>query len=259
MPSIDLRAVRFGYKNARQKIEALHGVDLSVADGEFVCVIGQSGCGKSTLLRLLAGLDMPDGGEISIGGQSVEGPGADRMIVFQDYALFPWLTAEKNISFALSKAKHVPRAEAKRTAAEYLQRVGMSKAADYYPCQLSGGMKQRVAIARALAMDTDILLLDEPFGALDAKIRASLQELLLALWTNDCGKKKTVVFVTHDINEALILADRIVYMQPGKIAGELRIDIPRPRRNVESSEEFGAYRRTLMRLFEGEDTEVAEL
>lgn len=259
MPSIDLRAVRFGYKNARQKIEALHGVDLSVADGEFVCVIGQSGCGKSTLLRLLAGLDMPDGGEISIGGQSVEGPGADRMIVFQDYALFPWLTAEKNISFALSRAKRVPRAEAKRTAAEYLQRVGMSKAADYYPCQLSGGMKQRVAIARALAMDTDILLLDEPFGALDAKIRASLQELLLELWTNDGRKKKTVVFVTHDINEALILADRIVYMQPGKIAGELRIDIPRPRRNVESSEEFGAYRRTLMRLFEGEDTEVAEL
>ena len=259
MPSIDLRAVRFGYKNARQKIEALHGVDLSIADGEFVCVIGQSGCGKSTLLRLLAGLDMPDGGEISIGGQPVEGPGADRMIVFQDYALFPWLTAEKNISFALSRAKRVPRAEAKRTAAEYLQKVGMAQAADYYPCQLSGGMKQRVAIARALAMDTDILLLDEPFGALDAKIRASLQELLLALWVNDGRKKKTVVFVTHDINEALILADRIVYMQPGKIAGELRIDIPRPRRNVESSEEFGAYRRTLMRLFEGEDTEVAEL
>ncbi len=259
MPSIDLRAVRFCYKNARQKTEALHGVDLSIADGEFVCVIGPSGCGKSTLLRLLAGLDMPDGGEISIGGQPVEGPGADRMIVFQDYALFPWLTAEKNISFALSRAKRVPRAEAKRTAAEYLQKVGMAQAADYYPCQLSGGMKQRVAIARALAMDTDILLLDEPFGALDAKIRASLQELLLALWANDGGKKKTVVFVTHDINEALILADRIVYMQPGKIAGELRIDIPRPRRNVESSEEFGAYRRTLMRLFEGEDTEVAEL
>ncbi len=259
MPSIDLRAVRFGYKNARQKTEALRGVDLSIADGEFVCVIGPSGCGKSTLLRLLAGLDMPDGGEISIGGQPVEGPGADRMIVFQDYALFPWLTAEKNISFALSRAKRVPRAEAKRTAAEYLQKVGMAQAADYYPCQLSGGMKQRVAIARALAMDTDILLLDEPFGALDAKIRASLQELLLVLWTNDGGKKKTVVFVTHDINEALILADRIIYMQPGKIAGELRIDIPRPRRNVESSEEFGAYRRTLMRLFEGEDTEVAEL
>lgn len=259
MPSIDLRAVRFCYKNARQKTEALHGVDLSIADGEFVCVIGPSGCGKSTLLRLLAGLDMPDGGEISIGGEPVEGPGADRMIVFQDYALFPWLTAEKNISFALSRAKRVPRAEAKRTAAEYLQKVGMAQAADYYPCQLSGGMKQRVAIARALAMDTDILLLDEPFGALDAKIRASLQELLLALWANDGGKKKTVVFVTHDINEALILADRIVYMQPGKIAGELRIDIPRPRRNVESSEELGAYRRTLMRLFEGEDTEVAEL
>ena len=259
MPSIDLRAVRFCYKNARQKTEALHGVDLSIADGEFVCVIGPSGCCKSTLLRLLAGLDMPDGGEISIGGQPVEGPGADRMIVFQDYALFPWLTAEKNISFALSRAKRVPRAEAKRTAAEYLQKVGMAQAADYYPCQLSGGMKQRVAIARALAMDTDILLLDEPFGALDAKIRASLQELLLALWVNDGRKKKTVVFVTHDINEALILADRIVYMQPGKIAGELRIDIPRPRRNVESSEEFGAYRRTLMQLFEGEDTEVAEL
>ena len=259
MPSIDICSVHFGYGNARQKIEALHGVDLSIADGEFVCVIGPSGCGKSTLLRLLAGLDMPDTGDIRIGGKQVIAPGADRMIVFQDYALFPWLTAEKNISFALNRAKHVPRAEAKRIAVEYLQKVSMGQAVDYYPYQLSGGMKQRVAIARALAMDTDILLLDEPFGALDTKIRASLQELLLKLWMNDGGKKKTVVFVTHDINEALVLADRIVYMEPGKIAGEIRIDIPRPRRNVENGEEFAAYHRTLMQLFEDDNAEVVQL
>ena len=130
-----------------EEVVAVNNFNYEIPDGKLVGLLGPSGCGKSTLLRLLAGLDMPDSGEISIGGEPVEGPGADRMIVFQDYALFPWLTAEKNISFALNRAKRVPRAEAKRTAAEYLQRVGMSKAADYYPCQLSGGMKKRVAIA----------------------------------------------------------------------------------------------------------------
>ena len=208
MPSIDLRAVRFGYKNARQKTEALHGVDLSIADGEFVCVIGPSGCGKSTLLRLLAGLDMPDSGEISIGGEPVEGPGADRMIVFQDYALFPWLTAEKNISFALNRAKRVPRAEAKRTAAEYLQRVGMSKAADYYPCQLSGGMKRRVALARAMNFPSKLIILDEPFTGLDRQTKMEVIDYILEMRAG-----RILLIATHGVDDAALLGAKIIRLE----------------------------------------------
>lgn len=256
MPHIEINDLHFAYADSRQNAEALHGVSLDIKSGEFVCVIGMSGCGKSTLLRMLAGLDMPTSGEVRIGGKAVTAPGADRMIVFQDYALFPWLTAEKNISFALERGKRTPRAEARRVASEYLAKVGMSDAAGLYPCQLSGGMKQRVAIARALAMDTDILLLDEPFGALDAKTRASLQRLLLTLWENAGGERKTVVFVTHDINEALILADRVVCMQPGRVSAELEINLPRPRKGAEHDWRFDEYKNTLLRLIEGEETEV---
>lgn len=256
MPHIEISELHFAYADSRSNEEALRGVSLDIKSGEFVCVIGLSGCGKSTLLRMLAGLDALTAGEVRIDGKPVTAPGADRMIVFQDYALFPWLTAEKNISFALERGKHIPRAEARRVAAEYLEKVGMESAAGLYPCQLSGGMKQRVAIARALAMDTDILLLDEPFGALDAKTRASLQQLLLTLWENAGGERKTVVFVTHDINEALILADRVVCMQPGRISAELEIDLPRPRKGAEHDARFDEYRNALLRLIEGGETEV---
>lgn len=258
MPHIEISDLHFAYANNRDRGEALHGVSLDIASGELVCVIGMSGCGKSTLLRMLAGLDMPTAGEVRINGERVTGPGADRMIVFQDYALFPWLTAEKNISFALERGKHIPRAEARGIAADYLKKVGMESAAGLYPCQLSGGMKQRVAIARALSMDTDILLLDEPFGALDAKTRASLQQLLLTLWENAGGERKTVVFVTHDINEALILADRVVCMQPGRVSAELKVDMPRPRKGAGNDACFEVYRKTLLRLIEGGETEVRE-
>lgn len=258
MPHIEISDLHFAYADSRNNEEALRGVNLDIKSGEFVCVIGMSGCGKSTLLRMLAGLDMPTSGEVRINGELVTDPGADRMIVFQDYALFPWLTAEKNISFALERGKHMPRIEARRVASDYLAKVGMESAAGLYPCQLSGGMKQRVAIARALSMDTDILLLDEPFGALDAKTRASLQQLLLTLWENTGGEKKTVVFVTHDINEALILADRVVCMKPGRISTELAVDLPRPRKSMGNDACFAVYKKMLLRLIEGGETEVRE-
>lgn len=220
MPEIEIKDLCFSYKDGKQSVKALDNVKLSIADGEFVCIMGPSGCGKSTLLRLLAGLEAPDKGEVSIDGKPVTDTGSDRMIVFQDYALFPWLTAEKNVVFALRQGKKLSKKEAQEKAMAYLRKVGMEKAAKLYPFQLSGGMRQRVAIARALAMDTDILLLDEPFGALDAKIRREIQELLLSLWQSD--GKKTVVFVTHDADEALLLSERIIFMEPGKVKTELK-------------------------------------
>lgn len=246
MPEIEIKGLSFGYSDSASGTETLENIDLHIADGEFICLLGASGCGKSTLLRLMAGLESPTAGQLLIGGRAVEGTGADRMIVFQDYALFPWLTALKNVRFAVKEAKKLPKAEAQRIAEDMLGRVGMQDAMDKYPFQLSGGMRQRVAIARALAMDTDILLLDEPFGALDAGTRASLQELLLELWQNKGGKKKTVVFVTHDISEAVLLADRVVYMQPGRIAAEIKVELPRPR----SRENTAELRDRLRSLFE---------
>ena len=231
MPKIETKKLCFAYKDSKQSIKALENMELSIADGEFVCILGPSGCGKSTLLRLLAGLEKPDRGEVLIDGKPVTGPGSDRMIVFQDYALFPWLTAEKNVSFALCHGRRLSKKESVEEARFYLKKVGIEKAAKLYPFQLSGGMRQRVAIARALAMDTDILLLDEPFGALDAKIRREIQELLLSLWQAD--GKKTVVFVTHDIDEALLLSQRIVFMEPGRVKAVLT----------------GAVKEELLRLF----------
>lgn len=229
MSVIEISGLNFSYSGEKHPVQALKDLNLKVEDGEFLCIIGPSGCGKSTLLRLLAGLERPDGGTVKIGGKTVSGPGADRMIVFQDYTLFPWLTAEENISFALHHAQKKPKKQAAELAREFLERVGMGMYADFFPRQLSGGMQQRVAIARALAMDTEILLLDEPFGALDAKIREELQRLLEKLWSNPGGKKKTVVFVTHDIDEAVRLGDRVAVMCPGRIYATLEIDRPRPK------------------------------
>lgn len=230
MPAIEIRDVHACYRDGNQAVAALKGFSLDIRDGEFLCVLGRSGCGKSTLLRMLAGLDAPDAGTIQINGAPVSGPGADRMIVFQDYALFPWLTAEGNVTFALHRGKGVSKSAEQEQAMEMLKRVGMDGAAKRYPYQLSGGMRQRVAIARALAMDTDILLLDEPFGALDAKTRRELQELTLELWQSE--KRKTVVFVTHDIEEALLLADRIVLMDDGRNREEITLAQRRPRTDV---------------------------
>lgn len=242
MPEIEIKNLYFSYRDGNNKIDALRGVELHIRDGEFVCVLGPSGCGKSTLLRLLAGLEKPDNGYVSIDGRPVEGTGSDRMIVFQDYALFPWQTAEKNVSFALRRGKGLSKAEAKEKALSYLEKLGMGEHASLYPFQLSGGMRQRVAIARALAMDTDILLLDEPFGALDARNREEIQQLLLQLWQSD--RKKTVVFVTHDVSEAMLLADRIVFMEPGRVKAEFTVDAARPR------DEDEALKARLLELFQ---------
>lgn len=234
MPEILVKNLCFSYRDCEPPLEALRGASLRVAPGELVCVLGPSGCGKSTLLRLIAGLERPRSGELLIDGRTVTGPGPDRMIVFQDYALFPWLTVEKNVSFALRKGRGLGKREAREKTDRYLEKVGLSAYAGLYPFQLSGGMRQRVAIARALAMDTEILLLDEPFAALDAKLRQEMQQFLLELWR--CSEK-TVVFVTHDIDEALLLSGHIVFMSRGQVRADLK----------------GTNRASLLELFEEED------
>ena len=225
------------------EVEALAPVDLAIPKGEFVCMIGASGCGKSTLLRIIAGFEEPTTGEVAIDGKPVTGPGSDRGMVFQDYALFPWMTVRQNISFG-PRQRHLVREEIDRTTDEFVRMVGLERFADRYPNQLSGGMKQRVAIARVLANNANILLMDEPFGALDALTREQLQNELLQIWKRT---GVTTIFVTHSVEEAVLLADRVLVMSagPGKIDSDFRIDLPRPR-DV-SSPEFNALRRDVAR------------
>jgi ABC-type nitrate/sulfonate/bicarbonate transport system ATPase subunit len=206
---------------------ALQPTSLEVADNDFITVLGPSGCGKSTLLRIVAGLDTPTVGQVLLDGQPVVGPGADRGMVFQSYTLFPWLTVRQNICFGL-REKGMPAAEQAEIAARFIKEVGLSGFESHFPKQLSGGMQQRVALARALANDPKILLLDEPFGALDNQTRALMQELLLSIWELH---KKTVLFVTHDIDEAIFMANRcaVFSARPGRIKNELKIDLPYPR------------------------------
>ncbi|MGM4966287.1 ABC transporter ATP-binding protein [Tardiphaga sp. 1201_B9_N1_1] len=206
---------------------ALEPTNLSVADNDFVTILGPSGCGKSTLLRMVAGLDTPTTGRILLDGKAITGPGADRGMVFQSYTLFPWLTVSENISFGL-RERGVSQRERTRIAGEWLEKVGLTSFANHFPKQLSGGMQQRTAIARALANDPKILLLDEPFGALDNQTRALMQELLLGIWERE---RKTVIFVTHDIEEAVFLASRTVVMsaRPGRIKADIAVDLPHPR------------------------------
>ncbi|RON65498.1 sulfonate ABC transporter ATP-binding protein [Pseudomonas fluorescens] len=206
---------------------ALEAVSFEVPDQQFAVLVGPSGCGKSSLLYLTAGLAEPTSGEIYVGGQQVQGPGADRGMVFQSYTLFPWLTVRQNVEFGL-KRRGVPAARRKEIVDYYVNEVGLSGFADNYAKQLSGGMMQRVAIARALANDPQILLMDEPFGALDSQTRLQMQQLLLRVWGNS---KKTVLFVTHDIDEAILLGDRVYVMgaKPGRIKQILDVPIERPR------------------------------
>ena len=230
MPAISFKNVSYSYVDGNESYLALENVNLEIDDGEFVCLIGHSGCGKSTLLSLLAGLAMPTSGEILIDSTPVSGPGPDRSIVFHRYSLFPWQTALKNVTFSIRQTnKGISKEQAKVRALELLAQVGMEDAANRYPFQLSGGMRQRVAIARALGIDAPTMLLDEPFGALDPLIRGKLQELLLRLWNEGEGCCKTAVFVTHDIDEALILADRIVFMEPRHITREFILPKDRDR------------------------------
>lgn len=251
MGRIDINGVSYCYRDNNEVYLALEDIDLHVTDGEFICFIGHSGCGKSTLLSLLAGLAMPDAGTVEVDGIRVTGPSTSRAMVFQHYSLFPWMKVVKNVAFSIRHAgQKMGRNEACARALEYLKEVGMADAANKYPFQLSGGMQQRVAIARALAMESDILLLDEPFGALDARNRQELQELLLDLWHN-AEHRRTVVFVTHDLSEALLLADRIVFMVPKHIECIVDVDFPRPR-NLEKlslDPHFREMRSELMELF----------
>ncbi len=235
---IKLENVSFSYKDDEQNNEVLTSLDLTIEDGEFVCLVGPSGCGKTTLLRMLAGLHFPSSGKLTVNDEEVTGPRDDTSIVFQDYALFPWMTAYRNIEFALKQThKGISRQEADRKTNELLRRVGMEDEGNKHPYQMSGGMRQRVAIARALAMDRDILLLDEPFGALDSKIRSELQNLLEELWYSDGRGSKTAVFVTHDISEAVRMADRIIIMSQGKSVYEIKVPLRRPRTIMSLEEE----------------------
>ena len=210
-----------------QRFEALGGVSLDVAENEFITVVGPSGCGKSTLMNILAGLEEPTSGVALVDGAEVHGPSPERGVIFQQYALFPWLTVRDNVEFGLKTAR-VPASERRERAQHFIDMVGLTDFADSLPKTLSGGMKQRCAIARAYAMDPSILLMDEPFGALDALTRVRMQEHLLQTWEQD---KRTIVFITHDVDEAAFLANRVVVMaaKPGRIHRVIDVDLPYPR------------------------------
>jgi NitT/TauT family transport system ATP-binding protein len=234
----------FAGARRRAQTRALEPTNLTVLDNDFVTILGPSGCGKSTLLRLVAGLDQPTTGQIILNGIPVSEPGPDRGMVFQSYTLFPWLTVADNIAFGL-REKGVPAHRRTTIVREWLVRIGLVSFEHHYPKQLSGGMRQRTAIARALANDPEILLLDEPFGALDNQTRALMQELLLDIWERE---RKTVLFVTHDIEEAIFLASRVVVMtaRPGRIKADFAIDLPHPRHyTIKTSPEFSALKARL--------------
>ncbi len=215
------------YDTSKGKMVALNGANLDIAENEFICVVGPSGCGKSTLLNIIAGLLEPTSGTVYLDGKPIEGTGVERGVVFQQYALFPWRTVLKNVMFG-PEMKKMPKNQAEEIARKYIKAVGLEGFENSYPKELSGGMKQRVAIARAYAANPEVLLMDEPFGALDAQTRVQLQTELLNTWEKE---KKTCFFITHDVDEAIILAQRVVIMsaRPGRIKKIVNIDIPYPR------------------------------
>jgi NitT/TauT family transport system ATP-binding protein len=230
---LHLRNVSRTFKTPHGTLAALEGIDLEVREHEFLCVLGPSGCGKSTLLNLMAGLDEPTRGEVWIDGHLVEGPGTDRIVIFQELGLFPWLTVRENVEFGL-RMQGVPRAERHSRAQRYLRMVHLSQFEHSYVHQLSGGMKQRVALARSLVTEPDMLLMDEPFAALDAQTRDLLHEELARIW-EETGK--TIVFVTHNVREAVRLGDRVILLtfRPGRVKSEFPVKLPRPR-NLEDPE-----------------------
>jgi ABC-type nitrate/sulfonate/bicarbonate transport system ATPase subunit len=238
--------------------QALQPVSLEVADNDFITVLGPSGCGKSTLLRLVAGLETPSTGEILLDGEKITGPGADRGVVFQSYTLFPWLNVRQNICFGL-REKGMQAKQQQEISDRFIAQVGLRGFEEHFPKQLSGGMQQRVAIARALANDPKILLLDEPFGALDNQTRVLMQELLLGIWEQ---AQKTVLFVTHDIDEAIFMANRVVVFsaRPGRIKTEVAADFPHPRAyTLKTAPEFAAIKARLTEEIRVESIRAAEL
>ncbi|MEB3103375.1 ABC transporter ATP-binding protein [Ferviditalea candida] len=224
---IDVVGLRKVYKTKHSEFEALHNIRLSLKKNEFLSIVGPSGCGKSTVLKLIAGLEEPTEGRVLIEGEEVTGPGADRGMVFQGYTLFPWLTVRQNIEYG-PKLQGVPILERRAISNHYLRLIRLESFANALPKQLSGGMKQRVAIARALANKPKVLLMDEPFGALDAQTKLEMQEMLMEVWRKE---KTTVVFITHDMDEAIFLSQRVVVMaaHPGRIVREFQVDLPAER------------------------------
>jgi NitT/TauT family transport system ATP-binding protein len=244
MPYIEVRDVTLTYDTPAGRVTGVASASFGIQPSEFLCLVGPSGCGKSTLLNMIAGFLVPTSGEILIGGEAVKGHGLDRGIVFQDFAqLFPWRTALRNVAFGL-EMKGVPKKEREEVALEQLKLVKLEKFANAYPHHLSGGMQQRVAIARALAYNPSVLLMDEPFAALDALTRDDMQRLLADVWRET---KKTVVYVTHNVAEAVFLADRVVVMtpHPGTVKAEVAIRLARPRDPL--SVEFLDYQKELLR------------
>lgn len=238
---IQVQNVSKTFELGGERFEALGDVSLTVRENEFITVVGPSGCGKSTLMNILAGLEEPTSGTAHVDGIEVDGPSPERGVIFQQYALFPWLTVRQNVEFGLKTAK-VPAAERRQRAQHFIDMVDLSDFADSLPKTLSGGMKQRCAIARAYAMNPSILLMDEPFGALDALTRVRMQEHLLQTWEQE---KRTIVFITHDVDEAAFLANRVVVMaaRPGRIDRIIDVDLPYPRtEQVRLSPEFTAVR-----------------
>jgi ABC-type nitrate/sulfonate/bicarbonate transport system ATPase subunit len=236
---------------------ALEPTTLSVEDNDFITILGPSGCGKSTLLRIVAGLDQPTTGSVQLDGQTVRDPGPDRGMVFQSYTLFPWLTVRQNICFGLREKGIAEKSQAE-IADHFINQVNLRGFENHFPKQLSGGMQQRTALARALANDPKIMLLDEPFGALDNQTRALMQELLLGIWEQH---KKTVLFVTHDIDEAIFMANRVLVMtaRPGKVKCDIGIDLPHPRHyTVKTTPEFAAYKARLTEEIRVESIRAAE-
>lgn len=248
---IEAKHVGKVYKGKRSVITAMEDCSMEVLDNEFVCIVGPSGCGKSTLLRMLAGLDFPTSGQITVSDRPVTGPGADRGMVFQTYTLFPWKTVEENIAFGFQYNKnHIPKDKQPEIVEKYLKLIGLKEFRKAYPKELSGGMKQRVAIARSLANSPEVLLMDEPFGALDSQTKASMQLLLRSIWQKE---KPTVAFVTHDIEEAVFLATKIYVMsaRPGHIKEVVDVFLPYDRTlDLKDTQEFIQLRRYVSSLLD---------
>jgi NitT/TauT family transport system ATP-binding protein len=258
MSSIQIETVSMTYPGRKGGVAALEDVTLSVDEGEFVSIVGASGCGKSTLLNIVGGLVAPTEGEVRLDGVPIQGPGADRGMVFQSYTLYPWKSVRKNIEFGLA-LRHVPKVQRRAMSDELIAQMRLQGFEDAYPKALSGGMKQRVAIARALANDPKVLLMDEPFGALDAQTRVVMQELLIDIWEQ---RRKTVLFVTHDIDEAIFLSD-VVYVfssRPGRLRLRLPIDLARPRTlDIMSTARFGEIKREILGIIHSESLREAGL
>ncbi|MBI9074643.1 MAG: ABC transporter ATP-binding protein [Desulfatibacillum sp.] len=231
VPTLEVTRLSKVFKTGEGPVTVLRDLDFTVGKGEFICVLGPSGCGKTTLLNLLAGFEKPSAGKALLNGRPIQGPGPDRCVVFQEDTLFPWLTVEENIAFGVNG---VPKKEKQEKVLHFLDLVGLTPFQDYLPREISGGMKKRVSLARVLILQPQILLMDEPFGALDAQAREEMQDLLLSLWNQF---HHTIVFITHDIDEAVALADRVLLMQkdPGAIAEETRVRLPRPRERTAAS------------------------